>query len=394
MWIRGELSGRTKDYQHWRPLLRCAFRTAEKLYVKRKHQVFICSTFIDLKDQRQDLFVELYRNGFIPIGMEGFTPANQGQLRYIKDRIDECDYFVVIVADRYGTESPDVTSGESITEYEYNYALSKGTIPISRFVISESAAWPRDKDHRSTGDQQRRLAEFKERLGRTDRDTFSTNPWSDGKDLVQKVITASNAMRAEVPRPGLIKPTGVSTAAERFGIDELFGGLRTLSKQEFLVGHKTLWIVINDGYNFFEANLSHISSALTAGTAVRILLVHPESPCLEAIADKSNKSLKQQRNDIIRTVRLLLGSFGGFANFKLLGHKQFNTYFGLINEQECLVDFYFNFRLEHGRQDDRIALKCSASQEGDPLHRRIKDDFENFWRETESRDDSNLGSFA
>src|SRR3569833_558842 len=100
MWIRGELSGRTKDYQHWRPLLRCAFRTAEKLYVKRKHQVFICSTFIDLKDQRQDLFVELYRNGFIPIGMEGFTPANQGQLRYIKDRIDECDYFVVIVADR------------------------------------------------------------------------------------------------------------------------------------------------------------------------------------------------------------------------------------------------------------------------------------------------------
>src|ERR1700761_5396262 len=100
--------------------------------MQKKHQVFICSTFRDLREQRQELFIELYRNGFIPIGMEGFVPGDQGQLDYIRERIDECDYFVVLVAHRYGTMSPGSSSGESITEFEYDYAASKRSIPIGR----------------------------------------------------------------------------------------------------------------------------------------------------------------------------------------------------------------------------------------------------------------------
>jgi predicted nucleotide-binding protein len=62
--------------------------------MQKKHQVFVCSTYMDLKEQRQALFIEMYRNRFIPIGMEGLVPANQGQLDYIRERIDESDFAV------------------------------------------------------------------------------------------------------------------------------------------------------------------------------------------------------------------------------------------------------------------------------------------------------------
>lgn len=365
--------------------------------MKIKHQVFICSTFIDLKKERQKLFIELYKNGFIPVGMEGFTPANRGQLQYIKDRIDECDYFVVLVAHRYGTESPDATAGESITEYEYNYALVKGNIPISRFVITDSASWPGDEKFRSLGRDRDRLIKFKARLAKTDRDIFSINPWQDGGDLVRQVLTAVNAMRTEEPRPGLIRPTPplpISGDASRFGIDRLYSGLRDVGKSAFIEHSQHLWIVLNDGYNLFDLNHKHIFAALQAGCAVRVLLVHPDSPCLPAIADKSNKSIDWQRGDILKTIKFLFAKFGGFSNFKLLGHRQFNTYCALINETECLVDFYFNFRLEHKRQDDRIAMHCSKNDGEDPLYRRVSDDFESFWRETEHRGNADLKEFA
>jgi hypothetical protein len=358
----------------------------------KKHQVFVCSTFKDLKEQRQDLFIELYRNGFIPMGMEGFVPGDQGQLDYIRERIDECDYFVIMVAHRFGTPSPGSSSGESITEFEYGYAMSKGSIPVSRFVIDEAAPWPGGDDYRSTGNFLRRLIDFKHRLERSSHDLYDTNPWNK-ENLVHKVLTSLNMMRQRTPRPGLIRPTELSTDAERFGVERLFAGLRKVNKEPLISGHRKLWIIMNDGYNFFDTYKAHLRRALESGASVRILLVHPESMCLEAIAEKSHKPPEQQEKDIKRSIQLLLGQFSSFPNFRLLGHKQFNTYFGLINENECLVDFYFNFRLDDRRQEDRIALQCSAEEHGDTIYQKVSDDFEAFWRYTEAREDSDLSAF-
>lgn len=66
----------------------------------------------------------------IPAGMEIFPAANESQWNLIKKVIDDCDYYILILAGRYGSISPE---GMSYTEMEYRYALSTNK-PIIAFI--------------------------------------------------------------------------------------------------------------------------------------------------------------------------------------------------------------------------------------------------------------------
>src|SRR5215467_13405024 len=93
-------------------------------------QVFVSSTFSDLKDERQRVSNTLAKAGYIPAGMELFPATDQQQLEFIKRVIDRCDYYVVIVGGRYGSLADD---NVSYTEKEFEYAASKG-IPVLAFL--------------------------------------------------------------------------------------------------------------------------------------------------------------------------------------------------------------------------------------------------------------------
>jgi len=67
------------------------------------YQVFVSSTFDDLKDERQQVTNTLAKAGYVAAGMELFPAADQQQLEYIKRVIDRSDYYVVIVGGRYGS---------------------------------------------------------------------------------------------------------------------------------------------------------------------------------------------------------------------------------------------------------------------------------------------------
>jgi len=73
--------------------------------------------------------------------MEMFSAADEEQWQIIARQIDDIDYYVIVVAHRYGSMTPD---GVGYTEKEYDYAVSKG-VPILGFVIDDSAPWPQDK---------------------------------------------------------------------------------------------------------------------------------------------------------------------------------------------------------------------------------------------------------
>jgi hypothetical protein len=361
---------------------------------KKKYQVFVCSTFKDLQIERQAVFAAIHKQGHIPIGMEGFTPGNMGQLEYIRDRIDECDFFIIIVAHRFGTKVPDPTANKSVTQYEYDYAINHpNKIPISRFIIDTKAPWTGE---RSEGHEKIILDEFKNDLSKKgDNDFFDINPWMDANDLGLKVISSLEAMIKQTSRPGLVKPSAAYEDAINIGIDRIFRGLRREDKKEILsAGHKQLRIVMNDGYNFFKHNDEHIRKALDQGTRIDILLVHPDSPCLGVIADKSDKSVERQRLDIIDGIKYLSDNFKSNPLVRVIGHKQYNTYSAIINEKFCFIDFYFNYHLVEGRQDDRVALRCSATDDNNALFYKINDDFENFWRTVERETDSNLFKMA
>lgn len=90
----------------------------------KKYQVFVSSTYEDLQEERKAVMEALLQMNCFPVGMEYFNASDESQWDVIKQLIDECDYYVLIVAGRYG--SVEESTGKSYTQKEFEYAVSKG----------------------------------------------------------------------------------------------------------------------------------------------------------------------------------------------------------------------------------------------------------------------------
>ena len=91
----------------------------------KRYQVFVSSTYRDLIDFRRVAFNEISFLDCVPAGMEDFTACGEDLETYIKGVIDESDYYVLIIGQRFGSHIPtDVNV--SYTMMEYEYAKSKG----------------------------------------------------------------------------------------------------------------------------------------------------------------------------------------------------------------------------------------------------------------------------
>ena len=104
--------------------------------MKKRLQVFVSSTFVDLIEERQSAVSAILKSGHIPAGMELFTAGDSNQWDIIKRWIDESDVYMLILGGRYGSVEPN--SGVSYTELEYNYAVEIGK-PLFSVVIKDSA---------------------------------------------------------------------------------------------------------------------------------------------------------------------------------------------------------------------------------------------------------------
>lgn len=89
----------------------------------KRYQVFVSSTYADLKEERQHVIQALMEMDCIPAGMELFPAADQEQWEFIKKVIDDCDYYLLVIGGRYGSTTDD---GISYTEKEFDYAIEKG----------------------------------------------------------------------------------------------------------------------------------------------------------------------------------------------------------------------------------------------------------------------------
>jgi hypothetical protein len=89
----------------------------------KRYQVFVSSTYADLKEERQRVIQTLMEMDCIPAGMELFPATDEEQFNFIKRIIDDCDYYILIVGGRYGSLTPQ---GISYTEQEFDYAIAKG----------------------------------------------------------------------------------------------------------------------------------------------------------------------------------------------------------------------------------------------------------------------------
>lgn len=104
----------------------------------KRYQVFVSSTYEDLREERQEVMHALLELDCIPSGMELFPAADEDQWSLIKKVIAECDYYLLISGGRYGSIGP---SGLSYTEMEYRYALDIGK-PIIGFLHKDPMQLP------------------------------------------------------------------------------------------------------------------------------------------------------------------------------------------------------------------------------------------------------------
>jgi hypothetical protein len=87
----------------------------------KKFQIFVSSTYIDLKEERQAAVEAILSAGHIPAGMELFSAGDESQMTVIKRWIDESDIYLLILGGRYGSIEPK--SGKSYTQLEFEYAV-------------------------------------------------------------------------------------------------------------------------------------------------------------------------------------------------------------------------------------------------------------------------------
>lgn len=171
----------------------------------KKFQVFISSTYEDLKTERQkvqDIVLSMYQ---IPIGMEMFSAADEEQWEIIKDHIDNSDFYVLIIGHRYGSiieDGPD--TGISYTEKEYNYAVDNG-IPVLAFIIDKTAPTTIEKIEKNP-DNIPKLQSFVKKVttGRV------VEWWINADDLSAKVMNSLSKQILRNKRPGWVRTSSVA----------------------------------------------------------------------------------------------------------------------------------------------------------------------------------------
>lgn len=166
--------------------------------MEKKYQVFISSTYTDLRDERQGVSKAVLDLGHIPVGMELFPATNASQLDYIKKVIDDCDYYVVIVGGRYGSADD---SGISYTEQEFDYARAK-SIPVLAFIHEDPLVIPVGKSD-IEAEAKEKLSGFVKKLkaGRV------VKFWSDSQSLAASVITSLTSEIRDNPGLGWRRAT-------------------------------------------------------------------------------------------------------------------------------------------------------------------------------------------
>lgn len=168
--------------------------------MEKRYQVFISSTFNDLQEERKEVMQALLKLNCMPAGMELFPAANEEQLKMIKKVIDECDYYVLIIAGRYG--SIDEKTGKSYTQLEYEYALEIGK-PIIAFVHKDPGKIL-SQHCESDESKRKKLEEFKEFV-----QNKLVNYWGDPKELSNAVILSMINLIRDYPAVGWVKATNI-----------------------------------------------------------------------------------------------------------------------------------------------------------------------------------------
>lgn len=172
----------------------------------KKYQVFVSSTYEDLQEERKAVIEALLQMNCFPVGMEYFNAADDSQWDVITSLIDECDYYILIVAGRYG--SIDEATGISYTQKEYEYAVKK-SVPTISFVHKDIKLLPCGMVE-SEPDAIKKLENFKKEISKK-----LWQSWDNKDGLASAVVLSLNKLIKSKPRTGWVRYVSLSAEANK-----------------------------------------------------------------------------------------------------------------------------------------------------------------------------------
>ena len=172
----------------------------------KKYQVFVSSTYEDLQEERKAVMESLLQMNCFPVGMEYFNASDESQWEVIKQLIDECDYYVLIVAGRYG--SIEETTGKSYTQKEYEYAVSK-RVPVISFLHKDPSSLAKSKTENNK-ESENKLESFKK-----DIQSRLCKYWTNSDNLASQVVLSLNSLIKSKPRVGWVKADQINAESSK-----------------------------------------------------------------------------------------------------------------------------------------------------------------------------------
>jgi hypothetical protein len=169
---------------------------------EKRYQVFISSTFTDLREERRAVQDAVISMGDFPVQMESFPATDQRQMDFIGPLIEQSDYYVLIIGGRYGTVDG---TGLSFTHQEFRYAVEKD-VPVLVLVHGRPDEIAVGKTE-STDAGRAKLVEF---IKEASQDRIRKN-WKNIGELQVGVHQALVNAKRSKPRSGWIRGDTISS---------------------------------------------------------------------------------------------------------------------------------------------------------------------------------------
>ncbi len=162
-----------------------------------RHQVFVSSTFLDLKEERAAVVSALLQMEAFPAGMELFPAADENAWVLIAEVIDDSDYYLLVIGGKYGSIDPETEL--SFTEKEYDYAIEAGK-PVMAFLHADPDEIPLGKSEKDDATR-KRLEAFRAKV-KADK---HVKYWTNADELAAQVTLSFASLRKRHPSVGWVR---------------------------------------------------------------------------------------------------------------------------------------------------------------------------------------------
>lgn len=206
------------------------------------------STYRDLIEERKAVIHALLELDCIPAGMELFPATDEDAWTLIMEVIDDCDYYVLILAGKYGSSNAE---GVSYTEMEFDYAVATNK-PIIVF-LHENLENLNAANIEKTEAMQTKLSSFREKAK-----VKHCKFWSTPDDLGGKVSRSLIQLKKRHPSLGWVPGKYAATETmlremqdlrakvAQYEIEALLGTNTAPPGTELLAqGKDPVWITLN-----------------------------------------------------------------------------------------------------------------------------------------------------